>query len=94
MTAAQERALEYFSTQVDKVVASAPNEQENVLYILLDNHHKLSGEGGYEFARILISPSGFMVMAAYIDKDFAEEFNAIYDGYIREVGIVHPTSYE
>jgi hypothetical protein len=88
---AQERAADFFITQVDKVIVGVPNESENVLYVLLDQHAK-DTEAGTEVARFLINPSGYVIWATF-EQGYGEEFNAILDGYIREVGVLHPTEY-
>lgn len=88
---AQERAADFFITQVDKVIVGAPNESENVLYVLMDQHKSISDVGD-EVARFLITPSGYVLWGTY-EPTHGEEFNAILDGYIREVGVLHPTEY-
>jgi hypothetical protein len=87
---AQERAADFFITQVDKVIVGAQNEQENVLYVLIDEHSK--SEAGDEVCRLMINPSGFVIFATY-ELGRMAEFAAIFQEYIRVVGVVHPTEY-
>lgn len=88
---AQERAADFFITQVDKVETGVQNEQGNVLYVLLDQH-KTKSEAGEEIAKFLIDRSGFVIWVTY-EPGCRDEFKAIFDEYIRAVGIVHPTEY-
>lgn len=90
---AQERATEFLGTQCDKVLDGPLNEQGNLLLVLLDEHarHRTS-EAGTEIARMLVDPSGFVIWAS-VEPGYSDEFDAIFDAYIRAVGIVHPTRY-
>jgi hypothetical protein len=92
MSVAQQRAYRFLSSQVDTCVASPPNEQDNVLFVLLDQHSPRSGEAGTEVCKFLINRSGF-VMTASFEPGYEGEFNAIFDEYIHQVAILHPTDY-
>src|SRR4051812_40931608 len=89
---AQERAADFFIGEVDKVEVGAVNEQGNVLYVLLDQHGRTKSEAGNEIARFLIDAAGYVIWATF-EQGYGAEFDAIYQGYIAAVGIVHRTEY-
>lgn len=88
---AQERAADFFITQMDKVVVGMPNEQSNVLYVLLDQHIAKS-EAGEEIARFMIDPAGYVLWATF-EQGHGDEFDALYNDYVAAVGILHRTEY-